>query len=568
VKILRDERRRFYSDTVISQIPRLLGMEDRDPYSPTYGCFDRPFWHYRYASDFPCSRFQEAALTLALLYKYEFPGNYLKGERRVLDWSIAAIEYWTEIQHNNGSFDEAYPNEFSFATAFSTYAIAEAYNVIGKDIPPSKRGPILDAMIRAARWLANHNDFSLTPVNQQIGALAAMHKVYRVTKEDSITPRIESKLSKIVERQSEEGWFMEYGGPDIGYLSLAIDYLAKYWKDSGDERVAPLLRRAIEFLSYFVHPNSTAGGEYASRNTEYLIPHGFEICTSISPKAVQIADKILRGIENKNITSPLTLDDRYFMYNHYTYLQAYLDYNSRPKRTSTTEQEEFKRYFPEAGILVGQNRKYYYVIGAKKGGVIRVYSRDTREMTFSDCGLRITLTKGEKATSQWLNSPKKILFSQDMTHISILGDLYIHQFPGISPTKMILLRLFSTTLGRSERLSLLLKKKLRERLVMKSEKTDIAYRREIELQADKIRIEDSIVSPNPIHISDFRVGEKFTSSFQSSSKYFQPQEVHATPNIMAKEVKKIYNIDITSIDLVTTLFPSSGEVRREIVRIK
>ncbi len=28
-------------------LQRLLGAMDRDPDSPTYGCFDRGFWHYK-----------------------------------------------------------------------------------------------------------------------------------------------------------------------------------------------------------------------------------------------------------------------------------------------------------------------------------------------------------------------------------------------------------------------------------------------------------------------------------------------------------------------------------------
>ena len=57
----------IYLREINEQIPRLLGLLDRNPLSCTYGCFDRQYWHYR-TSDFACTRSQEAVLTLALLY--------------------------------------------------------------------------------------------------------------------------------------------------------------------------------------------------------------------------------------------------------------------------------------------------------------------------------------------------------------------------------------------------------------------------------------------------------------------------------------------------------------------
>jgi len=55
-------------DSVLKQVPRLLSLLDRNRFSKTYGSFDRQFWHYK-TVDFSGGRYQEAALTLALLYK-------------------------------------------------------------------------------------------------------------------------------------------------------------------------------------------------------------------------------------------------------------------------------------------------------------------------------------------------------------------------------------------------------------------------------------------------------------------------------------------------------------------
>ena len=63
-----------YLLSVIEQIPRLIGLLNRNPLSVNYGCFDRDYWQYKIV-DFPCCRKQEAVLTLALLYTFDNPNT-------------------------------------------------------------------------------------------------------------------------------------------------------------------------------------------------------------------------------------------------------------------------------------------------------------------------------------------------------------------------------------------------------------------------------------------------------------------------------------------------------------
>jgi hypothetical protein len=42
-------------------------LQDRDPSSPTYRCFDRSYWHYR-RQDFPSGMYRELALLLVQAY--------------------------------------------------------------------------------------------------------------------------------------------------------------------------------------------------------------------------------------------------------------------------------------------------------------------------------------------------------------------------------------------------------------------------------------------------------------------------------------------------------------------
>src|SRR5438270_543173 len=84
--------RRRYSDEALRQMPRLLLMVDRNRYSPTYGCFDRSYWHYR-TMDFPCGMSQEFCLPLALAYATPFPDNEYYQIERVRELACAGIDF-------------------------------------------------------------------------------------------------------------------------------------------------------------------------------------------------------------------------------------------------------------------------------------------------------------------------------------------------------------------------------------------------------------------------------------------------------------------------------------------
>ena len=51
----------------LAEIPKFLTLLDRNPHSPTYGCFDRNYWHYRII-DFPSGMAQAFVWPLALAW--------------------------------------------------------------------------------------------------------------------------------------------------------------------------------------------------------------------------------------------------------------------------------------------------------------------------------------------------------------------------------------------------------------------------------------------------------------------------------------------------------------------
>lgn len=64
----------LFAREALAQISKILTLLDRNPHSPTYGCFDRNFWHYKII-DFPSGMSQEFVLPLALAYSTNISEN-------------------------------------------------------------------------------------------------------------------------------------------------------------------------------------------------------------------------------------------------------------------------------------------------------------------------------------------------------------------------------------------------------------------------------------------------------------------------------------------------------------
>jgi hypothetical protein len=530
-----------YSDVVIPFIPRLLSLIDRNENSPTYGCADRSFWLYKIIA-FPCARFQESALTLALVHNKKFPNNIYYKSKKIRDLTKGTALFWSEIQKSNGSFDEAYPNENSFvATAFSCYAISEVYKLFEDEFTDTEKEQLINGLKKAANWLLRNDN--LLVINQEAGACAALFNVYLVTNDEKYEKGADCKLEKVFENQSEEGWFYEYGGPDFGYLSLAIDYLAKYFRISNDKRVLEPLNRAVSFFSYFIHPNGTVGGEYGSRNTEYILPHGFEILAEEIPMARSIADKFIESLSKNDVIAPHLIDDRYFQYHQYSFLQAYEDFTPRSEnKIPLPFERQFKMFFPHSKLYVSRLPQYYIVINANKAGVIKVYTVNAQpKCIFDDSGFFLICSNGKRLANQRLDPSFIVDYSSENECIGISGQFHEEKYSKPSTLSMLLLRTVLLTIGRSERISRLIKNKIREELILTKVLFPLEFEKKVFVKDDQILIEDILKMTSNVEIHDLKIGSKVSTIHVSSSKYFQKQELDIIENELPNSVVDLFN---------------------------
>jgi len=294
----------------LSQAYRILGLGDRDPHSPTYGCFDRYYWHYRQV-DFVNARFQEASHYLALLYHYPHPQNRFHHQSQIAEWANAAVRFWARIQRGDGSFDEYWPFERSFCvTSFTLYAATETCRLLSLSPPET-------AVRKAAIWLANHENPLV--LNQMAASAVALYLSGELLRDDSILAAARKRIDRVLSLQNPAGYFEEYGGYDIGYLSITLSCLAKYYERSGDERLVAAMQRGFRFLDDKIAQNGTFDYQSTSRKTQYLYPFGFRFM-----QEWQLLSRHAVGLKNNDVLTPAWCDDRYCLPLAIDYLQTAL----------------------------------------------------------------------------------------------------------------------------------------------------------------------------------------------------------------------------------------------------
>lgn len=358
---------------------RLLALQDRDPTSPTYGCFDYKYWRDK-TSEFPDARFQEAGATLYLLaananFKHEVSDNL--GSPRSDDWLQAfeaSISFLRKIQYKNGSFDEWYKGERGFA---ATEFIAIAYSACllhPEGISDTVLPTVKNIVNKACEWLSSRHD--LVKGNHEAAAAAALAMAGRALDEKYFLASAKDKIENLSARQVDEGWFPEVGGMDLGYCSVTLDYVMLYVEYSRDQKPINMMRKLFHFMHPFIQPDLTIASDAGLCMNPYLSRLGMGLLSQFDQAAANIVFKLqnqspaLRGLE------PTMADDLRMC--RWSYLPVLVNLvkskfvsNSRDVIVANAGQWS---YFKESSVALYSDvvgKVYFYIAG---GGNIKIYS--------------------------------------------------------------------------------------------------------------------------------------------------------------------------------------------------
>ncbi|MBI4864525.1 MAG: hypothetical protein HY815_30350 [Candidatus Riflebacteria bacterium] len=390
---------------VLSTARRLLTLADTDPISPTFGCFDRDYWHHKAVKDFPGATYQMALLPLAMLYRTPFPGNDFAGEPFLLRIVLGAMRFWARIQRPSGAVDEWFPGEYSqVATAASSYAVAEAIRTLTEPgpgcAPREMFADLFPSLKRAARWLASHPTEWVS--NHRASAVAALETIAVLTQTSSFRDAARSELAALLARQDPEGWFPEYGSSDPGYLGITCGWLARYHLLSRDMRAREALDRALAFLGHFLTPGGVFAGPVGARDTTYLLLTGPLLAPRECPSARPLAARCLDAVRKGQLAASDSVEDRYLAFSFGPDVVQALLLGDDPG--AAVPLEPHCRHLPRAGLLSVRSEALHTVVGLAKGGVLVAGSVASDRTILWDSGWQIVDATGATWTSSWPGS--------------------------------------------------------------------------------------------------------------------------------------------------------------------
>lgn len=513
-----------YLKEISINIPRLLSLFDVDRTSLSYGMGDRYHWAWGLI-DFGNGTFQGAAHGLARLWNAKlWPYNTSKEKFHARINSM--FEAANNLKRKDGSLEESFPYEGSYCvTALLAFDLLCAKDLLSKEISKDMNNRWTTIISSMIDYLIKADETHAFISNHLATSVAALVRWNLLTGDKMAEQKARDQLDKILVNQSQEGWYKEYEGADPGYQSLCTYYLADVHKLRPDWELLESLRRSIEFLWYFAHPDGSFGGIYGSRSTRFYYPAGVMALVEEIPEAAVLAKFMTKSIKLQNVVTLSAMDEPNLipMFNAYAWA-AVMENKSQTIQKFETEQiipcqsqKPFRKYLLQSGLLLDRGANHYTIVSTHKGGVIYHFRQGYPPRI--DAGIVLQDAKAFLGSTQSYN--QKNIVNQEFDKIEITSQITMMPKQTPNSFQFMLLRLFSLTIFRSMKFREWFKRRLVSMLITKRKYWPVQNKRVIHLGAD-LQIEDKTPQNSSYKVVS-NVGA-FVSIHAASQGYWQVQD--------------------------------------------
>ncbi len=494
-----------------NNLPRLINCFNLDGFSNSFGNADRQYWGWK-TTDFPNATMQGGIHALAIAYALGLYGDE-KMLNQIFEGCVQAVD---KAKSRSGGLAEAYPNENSFCvTALVAFDLISAIKILENRLPDfeyRRHLPIIEGLIQ----FITKNDEEHAIISNHLATGAAAIALWNDLTGFKST-RDQELLEVIFQHQSAEGWYQEYEGPDPGYQTLCLYYLHAAQRVLKSSELQESIDRSLDFLKYFIHPDGSIGGLYGSRNTEVFYPGGLAGLSTDSKSARAMLSRSQTAFTNGRHIMPADIDMGNFvpLLNSYAYAAVEMQNQVMdPESDPLPADQEFEKEFPEAGIFVKSNQKYYGIVNYKKGGTLKVFDKLSGEPAVEDGGLIGELADGTKFSTQSWNDDYTFA---DHT-ISARFYRVNEEYP--TPFTLVLVRFLAMTVFNNRFLGNSFKKAIVKRLMTGKRPFDGQAQRKFVFDSTVINVEQ-VVHP-PKGCRKVIQGGKFRAIHMASSGYNLP----------------------------------------------
>ncbi len=174
----------------------------------------------------------------------------------------SGIKFLIDHQNINGSFDEWYANENSFcASAYSGYYLS---NLISEKININFKKDILICLKKLNKYLDNKSNF--TNFNQELAKFGFQSKLKK---------RYDSKYLNLILKKTVEHENFEYGGIDLGYLSVNLMIISDLLTNRFNNKLFNVFKNQLEIYSKITNNFENFPNYIFSRSSRIVMLSGF-----------------------------------------------------------------------------------------------------------------------------------------------------------------------------------------------------------------------------------------------------------------------------------------------------
>lgn len=235
------------------QVPTLL-----ETFDESTGHFGEGIW---------ICRDQNRMYPLAVAYAMPGKSNPYHKDRRLLDVIVKAGDALIEDADENGQWVFRKKDGSTWGKIWMPWTYSRwirAYALIRDDMPPDRREAWSRALTLGYKGISRSHLHQVhnIPAHHAMGLYLAGKTLNRPEWCDRAT----KFLHKVIDAQSEGGYWSEHAGPVVGYNFVYTDALGTYYAVSGDERVLPALKKAAVFHYRFRYPDGSRVETIDERN--------------------------------------------------------------------------------------------------------------------------------------------------------------------------------------------------------------------------------------------------------------------------------------------------------------
>jgi hypothetical protein len=533
----------LYQNRLKESQRRLASLLNRNPASKTYGCFDRSFWLHR-KTDFATSTAQLSTSTLAHFYKTPFEGNLFYQQPTTLHWICAAVRFTLELQHQDGSFDEWYPNERGWGgpTGYVCHTLLEVLDLVGDEIPSVLLHETERSLRKAAAHLGRRDEGDVLANHYAISILALKGIAKRLN-DEQIMQSSERWMVRFRRLISEEGWSLEYDGCDLGYNLGTLNFFADLHKIHPSQDLIDYARKAFLFLSHFAYPDGSWAGSLGSRHTNHSYFFALEYWAHYVPEAHALLHHQRQAIADGIDLAPSDQEDHYLHYRLADSVKALTHFYSRPLSSQQLpyEKKEFRDVdFPHAGFRIEKRGSAILWVALRRGGAYRLYSLDSKKALCIDNGCLLQTNDKQLFTSLWQDSTA---LDGSLTVKGHLKKIFDKRF---TPLTFLTFRMFCFFMA-SSMAAYWFKRWIRRSMITNQLSTLCSWSRTFEWDSSTLIVRDKL-KWNPRVCPDvFFWGGDFHTRYVPQAQYFTQNEIFFEPRVFRISTFSSKNsVDVTS----------------------